>query len=74
MWGNHKRKLQKFEDGLKVRSPSKWLILPSGISKMGHYHEIMCNETLIDSGESKRILTSMHRRWDKPIFNGLNRA
>ncbi len=41
---------------------------------MGHYHEIMCNETLIKVGKSKKIVNIMNRIWDNPIFNGLNLA
>lgn len=74
MWGNHKRKLQRLEGGFNVRSPSKRLILPSQTSKMGHYHEIMCNETLIEVSKSKKTLNIMNRKWDNPIFNDLNRA
>ncbi len=51
----------------------KWkLILLNYASERGHYHAIMCNETLIKVGKFKKTLNIMNRSWGKPIHNGLD--
>jgi hypothetical protein len=37
------------------------------MSEKGNYHGIMCNETPIEVGESKKILNIININWGDPI-------
>jgi hypothetical protein len=71
-WGNCEGGLQRLKGIFSSNSLGKRLILLSQISKRGHYHGIMCNESPIEVGEPNKTLNIMNRSWVSPIHNGLN--
>jgi hypothetical protein len=40
--------------------------------KRGHYHGIVCNESLTKNGKPKKTLSILNINWGSPTHNGLN--
>ncbi len=61
-WGSREGGLQRLIKGIfNFNSLGKRLILLSQMSKRGHDHGIMCNESLIEIGEPKETLNILNR-------------
>jgi hypothetical protein len=71
-WGNCERSLQRLKGIFNFNSLGKRLILPSQMSKNGHYCGIICNESPIKDGEPKKTLNILNRIWGSLIPNSLN--
>jgi len=71
-WGSCERSLQRLKGIFSFNSLGKRMILPSQTSKRGHYHGIVCNDSLIEVGKPKKTLNITNKSWGSPIHNGLN--
>ncbi len=60
-WGSCERGFQRLKGIFSFNSLGKRLILLSQMNKRGHYHGIVCNESLIEVSKPKKALNILNR-------------